>query len=103
LLGDSLQLTATESKEVVDMQSLALHELGHLLGLTHVESDIDQLSVMNPNLFIGEGLTTRKLSRGDVLRIQQIYGCDGEACDIDAVMEKIEAANTPALKAPTAH
>ena len=90
VIGDSLSLTSTESKEVVDMQSLALHELGHLLGLAHVESEVDNYSIMNPHLFIGEGLTSRKLSRGDIERIQTIYGCEGDACDVDALATEFE-------------
>ncbi len=86
-IGDSLFLKATDTREVVDMQSLALHELGHLLGLAHVEQDHDRLSIMNPSLLIGEGLTSRELSRADIERIQTIYGCYGEACDIDSLME----------------
>ena len=72
------------------MQSLAIHELGHLLGLAHVEEGVDPVSVMNPSLFIGEGLTARKLSRGDITRIQTIYGCEGSACDIDSLIEQQE-------------
>jgi len=90
LIGDSLSLAATDTKEVVDMESLALHELGHLLGLAHVDSSVDGLSIMNPHLFIGEGLTTRKLSRGDIERIQMIYGCEDDGCDVDAVVADIE-------------
>lgn len=91
MIGDSFILKATEKKEVVDMQSLALHELGHLLGLTHVEEDIDSLSIMNPSLFIGEGLSSRLLSKGDIERIQTIYGCEGKACDVDALLKEQES------------
>jgi hypothetical protein len=90
LIGDSLLLSADEYREVVDMESLALHELGHLLGLAHVDDTVDPLSIMNPHLFIGEGLISRRLSRGDVERIQTIYGCEANACDIDAIMKQIE-------------
>ena len=29
---------------------------------------------MNPSLFIGEGMITRRLSRGDIDRIRSVYG-----------------------------
>ena len=90
LIGDSLVISATDDKEVVDMQSLALHELGHLLGLAHVDVEVDSLSIMNPSLFIGEGLTSRRISKGDIERIQQIYGCDSIACDVDSIAETLE-------------
>lgn len=93
LIGDSYELKATPEREVVDMQSLALHELGHLLGLSHTDDDVDSLSIMNPALYIGEGLTSRKLSRGDIERIHQIYGCTGQACDIDSLMKEQEKVN----------
>ena len=85
IIGDSLKLKSTESQTVVDMQSLALHELGHLLGLTHIDQSIDSTSIMNPALFIGEGLTSRFLSKGDITRIQEIYGCVEPTCDVDAL------------------
>lgn len=90
LIGDSLKLTSDGKREVVDMESLALHELGHLLGLAHIEEKIDSYSIMNPQLYIGEGLVTRKLSRGDLTRIQSIYGCIGKSCDLDAMVEEME-------------
>jgi hypothetical protein len=93
LIGDSMTLKSSNNKDVVDMQSLALHELGHLLGLTHVAEDVDTLSIMNPALFIGEGLATRELSRGDIERIQTVYGCEGTACDIDQLLKEQETAD----------
>jgi hypothetical protein len=48
---------------------------------------------MNPALFIGEGLTSRKLSKNDIERIQLIYGCNRQACDVDALMKEQETAN----------
>lgn len=93
VIGDSFEVKADGKKEVVDMQSLALHELGHLLGLGHVDEDVDSLSIMNPTLFIGEGLTTRKLAKSDIERIQQIYGCSGDACDVDGLLKAQEEKN----------
>jgi hypothetical protein len=90
IIGDSLTLRSESSREVVDMESLALHELGHLLGLAHVSDQIDSFSIMNASLFIGEGLSSRRISRGDILRIQQIYGCYGEACDVDELVRQLE-------------
>ena len=90
IIGNSLTNSASDTKEVVDMQSLALHELGHFLGLAHIDTDVDSLSIMNPSLFIGEGLTSRRLSRGDIERIQLVYGCEGKACDIEKLMAESE-------------
>ena len=94
IIGDSFILEAEPSKEVVDMETLALHELGHLLGLGHIPEEIDQYSIMNPSIFIGEGLANRKISRLDIDRIQRIYGCEGQSCDADAIFEMLETAQT---------
>jgi hypothetical protein len=74
LFGDSIVDFSEGDKTIVDLQSLALHELGHLLGLSHINTDEDRYSVMNPALFIGEGMITRNLSRSDIERIRSIYG-----------------------------
>ena len=72
------------------MESMALHELGHLLGLTHSSAEDDPLSIMNPALLIGEGLANRTMSESDVKRIQQVYGCAGGACNIPATLAEID-------------
>jgi hypothetical protein len=74
LFGDSIVDFSQGERTIVDLESLALHELGHLLGLSHIDTDEDRYSVMNPSLFIGEGMITRDLSRSDIERIRSIYG-----------------------------
>jgi len=74
IFGNSLEGFSEGKRTIVDMESLALHELGHLLGLTHVNETEDRFSVMNPSLFIGEGMITRRLSKGDISRIRSVYG-----------------------------
>ncbi len=91
LLGDSLSLKATEEKEVADLISLSIHEIGHFLGLAHIDASVDRDSIMNPYLYIGEGLISRRLSEGDVERIQKIYSCAGEACDVNNVLDEVDA------------
>lgn len=91
LIGDSYAITLpeNESREVCDMCTLAIHELGHLLGLSHVPEEHDPHSIMNPSIYIGEGLANRIISPGDIERIQKIYGCEGEACDADDFIEGV--------------
>ena len=91
LIGDAYKdvLADSDSREVVDMTTLAIHELGHLLGLSHVSKNADSLSIMNPTIYIGEGLANRYISCKDVKRIQQIYGCKGEACDVEKTCQKL--------------
>ena len=93
IMGDALVDLSEGNKIIVDLESLAIHEAGHLLGLAHVDEETDEYSIMNPSLFIGEGLTTRIPSRGDIERIQKIYGCSGDACDVDATLLKLEEMN----------
>lgn len=60
-------------REVVDIETLMVHEFGHMLGLTHIYSTFDQESIMEPSLYIGEGVTRRHLSKGDLARIRYLY------------------------------
>ncbi|MCX6126944.1 MAG: matrixin family metalloprotease, partial [Proteobacteria bacterium] len=96
-ISDALTKQPIDGREIVDMQSLALHELGHLLGLAHVDESYDSSSIMNPSLYIGAGLSTRSLSIGDVGRIQKIYNCAGSACDQAATAREIMMASQAAI------
>ncbi len=69
-------------KTIVDMRSVLLHELGHVLGLGHTPEEED--SIMYPNMNIGpdssnpsyqSGVTTikRTLSTCDINRVQHVY------------------------------
>lgn len=100
-ISDSQNDRPKDEREIVDMQSLALHELGHLLGLAHVDPEIDGSSIMNPSLYIGVGLTSRSLSIGDVERIQKIYGCDGSACNQEETAKEIMLSSNKGVN--TAH
>ena len=100
-IGDSFSLIQNDERVVVDMESLALHELGHLLGLAHITAESDPYSIMNPSLLIGEGLSNRKVSRGDIERMQKIYGCAGVACDIDQTFLALERSSSQPSKNPS--
>jgi hypothetical protein len=88
-ISDALTQGPIDQREIVDMQSLATHELGHLLGLAHINETYDSSSIMNPSIMIGEGLATRSLSVGDIQRIQKIYGCLGSACNVESTARTI--------------
>jgi hypothetical protein len=88
-ISDALSQGPVDDREIVDMQSLATHELGHLLGLAHINENYDSSSIMNPSIMIGEGLATRSLSVGDIQRIQKIYGCLGTACNAESTARTI--------------
>ncbi|MCX6108627.1 MAG: matrixin family metalloprotease [Proteobacteria bacterium] len=90
IFGDALVIKPQGTREVVDLQTVATHELGHFLGLIHVDPSIDAHSIMVASLYIGQGLTTRALSSGDIKRIQRIYGCGGSACNVVATQALIE-------------
>ena len=74
IFGDALKEFSEGKRTIVDMESLALHEVGHLIGLSHIDENADRYSVMNPSLFIGEGMMTRRLSEADIARVRSIYG-----------------------------
>lgn len=88
LFGDSIKEYSQGAKTIVDLESLALHELGHLIGLTHISDTVDKFSVMNPSLFIGEGMITRRLSEGDINRVRSVYR--GGDLSLAATLEKAD-------------
>lgn len=55
----------------VDIESVVLHELGHLLGLNHVDTAEDHYSVMHKS--IGKNQTKRVLSEKDIENILKKY------------------------------
>lgn len=72
-ITDALNSKDDGGNAIVDAESLALHELGHLLGLSHVSSVDFPHSVMTSFLFIGEGLANRELDPSDVERVRYVY------------------------------
>jgi predicted Zn-dependent protease len=67
----SFSTNASGERGKIDLESVLVHELGHLLGLIHIEESEDSQSIMNPTLTTGS--TKRNLSSGDFLRIQEKY------------------------------
>jgi hypothetical protein len=62
-----------EGLDIVDAQTVLLHEFGHLLGLDHVDVEEDPESVMHAKTYIGPNMSFRSLSDGDVHNIRQVY------------------------------
>ena len=63
--------STSPSGNQLDIESVLIHELGHLLGLSHVEVGDDPNSVMNPRLRSGD--LKRILSNQDIQTIQERY------------------------------
>lgn len=62
-----------ETLDVVDTESVMLHEIGHLIGLDHVTTDEDPDSIMHAQTPIGYGFAFRTLSAMDIERVLSIY------------------------------
>jgi len=78
LFQDSMTKALEPGREVdmVDTETVLLHEMGHLLGLDHVNSTEDADSVMLAHTFIGPKFHKRVLSSGDKDNIQSIYNAE---------------------------
>ncbi len=75
----------TSTQYVADMESIALHELGHLLGLGHATTETN--SAMYPTISVGHSTVgsptyVRCVSLNDIDRIRSIYtgGTASTAC-----------------------
>lgn len=75
----------TSTQYVADMESIALHELGHLLGLGHATTETN--SVMYPTISVGHSTPSsptyvRCISSNDLERIRSVYpgGIASTAC-----------------------
>ena len=63
--------TASGCAQAFDLQDIATHEIGHMIGLDHSATGTDQ--VMNPNAF-GCNFQNRKLARGDLAGFTALWG-----------------------------
>lgn len=66
---DEETFTVSRQDGAVDLRWLALHELGHSLGLAHSSN---KRAIMYP--IYEESLSGNRLNRDDILGIQHIYG-----------------------------
>jgi hypothetical protein len=57
--------------QAFDLQDIATHEIGHMIGLDHAVAGTDQ--VMNPNA-LGCNFQNRKLARGDLAGFKALWG-----------------------------
>lgn len=63
-----------EDREPIDSETVILHELGHLLGLDHIDENEFPDSVMIPYVDTGILYSKRTLSDLDIENIQSLYG-----------------------------
>lgn len=69
-------LSKSESRQLssIDMANLALHEIGHTIGLQHTNED----DIMNPVLVI-PSKTVKEISSSDIKNLQELYKVPAKA------------------------
>jgi hypothetical protein len=83
---DSMLLNK-EASRLADVESVAVHELGHLLGLGHLDDSIDSDSVMNPIIVGAIGYAKRRLSISDIKNINYLYQNQRSEDTIEAIYQ----------------
>jgi hypothetical protein len=77
-----LDFSTSDEREIVDFETLLLHEMGHALGLSHIPASVDRNSAMSPTVFIGRGLQNRSYSESDKALLRNIYNNENIPAEI---------------------
>lgn len=75
----------TPGKQMLDFESLLIHEMGHALGFMHVPAE--RQSIMSPKLYVGTSFFNRKFTKRDFSRVRQLYPANELEQDLDQSYE----------------
>lgn len=68
--------------DIVDPQSVVTHELGHLMGISHTQPDLDNVATMAATYV--PDLSQRTLAPDDKQALCELYWQEASECDTDA-------------------